>query len=72
MIKISAKVRILNNKNKSKLVNPTFWGVNLTFWGVNNFWPVLFNGFFGLKSGVKKGCVLLPEGPAEAVRRQNG
>jgi hypothetical protein len=66
-----AKVIPSKQKNTSKLVNPTFWGVNLTFWGVNNFWPVLFSGFFGLKSGVKKGCVLLPGCPAEAVRRQN-
>ena len=65
-----AKVIPHKHKNKSKLVNPTFWGVNLTFWGVNNFWPVLFNGFFGLKSGVKMGCVLLPGGHADAVRRQ--
>jgi hypothetical protein len=32
-----AKVIPHKYKNKSKLVNPTFWGVNLTFWGVNNF-----------------------------------
>ena len=44
-----AKVIPHKHKNKSKLVNPTFWGVNLTFWGVNlTFWGVNNFGWFFL------------------------